>query len=1201
MRAIKSFLRSPWVRTFIGAVMVCVLVWMFGDLVAIGEIRPLGAEWARAVAIAVIMVAWLVSNLVRMLRQQRKDKQLVEAVAAPPTQGELDAAASADEVALLATRLKEAQQALKKSGMAGRFGTALYQQPWYMFIGPPGSGKTTALVNSGLNFPLADKGAVAGVGGTRNCDWWFTDQAVLIDTAGRYTTQDSQAAVDSASWLGFLGLLKKHRPRQPINGVLLAISLSDLSAMKESEQAEHARTIRNRLRELHEQLGVRMPVYVMFTKADLIAGFIEFYDSLGKEEREQVWGMTFPLDDGKDPGAAAVTRFGTEYDALLQRLTDRMLERVHQEPDIQRRALIYGFPQQMASLRETAQDFLTAIFQPSRLETPALLRGVYFSSGTQNGMPMDRLLGAMASNFGLQRQAVTAFSGQGRSYFLTRLMKEVVFLESGLVGLDPRLEKRNRWIWGGAYAAAALLLVAMTGAWFNSWLGNRDMIAAAQLGVNNYEAQLAILRQNPAPATELPPVLPALATLRGLPGGYEQREAGAPLGLTFGLWQGSRLGSGAQSGYRHGLNMLLLPRLLARVETQLRNNIGNADYLYNALKVYLILGRRGPLDAALVTDWIAADVDQALAEDEPARAAVLAHVTALLEEPVAEVPLDGLLIEQVRSVLRQVPLAQRSYQRILTSQPVRRLREWRIGDAAGPAANRVFVLRSGRPLSTGIPGIYTYNGYRTVFLPVLPEILQDVAEATWVLGSGDEISVTDLRRISQLRRDVQALYFEDYIRRWDAVLADVQMRPFQTMSDGLDVLNTLSGPVSPFRNLLKAIAAETHLVRAEEGAGPGGAAGRAARNLQATTRLEVLYGLSYRQRQAAEALRAAFVTEDTRTPDPAIRVDEHFKRLRDFVGTTEQPGELEQVVAKLLQLYQGFSQAAAGGGAGLLSAAAGGGGGAAAGGSLPSQLQTLARTLPAPIDNMVAATARSSASVTASGARAQIAENWRSNIAPFCATALNNRYPFSSGSPIDVPIDDFTRLLGPGGMVDSFFTQNLRPFVDTVSRPWRWQSVDNAQLGFSADSLVQFQRAADIRDGLFAGGPAMVVRFELLPVSLDPAIAQVSLDMDGQQLSYAHGPQQPVRMQWPGPGGRNQVRLTMTPTAGAPTIVERTGPWALYRLLDTARVASDGQPDRFTVTFNAGGRSAVFRLTASSVMNPFTMTAMRQFRCPAGL
>jgi type VI secretion system protein ImpL len=1196
VKKVLSILASRWVLTFVCALVISLLVWFFGDLIAIGESRPLESPGTRLIVVGLVFLIWLLNNGLRSWRQYQKDQKLVAAVAPPPTQAELDAAASAEEVTLLATRLKEAQQALKKAGMAGRFGTRLYQQPWYMFIGPPGSGKTTALVNSGLNFPLADKGAVQGVGGTRNCDWWFTDQAVLIDTAGRYTTQDSHAPVDAAAWAGFLALLKKHRPRQPVNGVLLAISLSDLAAMPEAEQAEHARTLRARVRELHEQLGVRIPVYVMFTKADLIAGFVEFFDSLGKEEREQVWGMTFPLDEGKDPAAAAVTRFGAEYDALLQRLTDRMVERLHQEPDQRRRALIFGFPQQMASLRDTAQQFLTEIFQPSRLETPALLRGVYFTSGTQNGMPLDRLLGAMAGNFGLPRQAVTAFSGQGRSYFLNRLMKDVVFLESGLVGLDARLEKRNRMIWISAYAAAAVALLGMTGLWFNSWLGNRDMIAAAQQGLDRYETQLATLRQSTAPAAELTPAMPPLATLRNLSGGYALRNTATPVSLTFGLWQGKRLSAEGRAAYRHGLNTLLLPRLLAYIETRMRANIADPDYLYPALKSYLILGRQGALDAEFVANWLTTELTRTMPDQEEERTALEAHLAALLEEPVEAVSLDTSLIEQVRGVLRQVPLAQRSYQRIMASAPVQSLPDWRISDAAGPAASRVFELRSGRPLTSGVEGVFTYKGYHDTFVPLMPEILQDVLETSWVLGGRDEISATDIRRISALRRDIQALYLEDYIRRWDALLADVQMRQFQTVSDGLDVLNTLSGPVSPFRNLLQAIVTEVNLTRKDEAAET---AGRAATALRSPIERELLKPLNTRQRQIVNALRGAFRAEDTRATDPAQRVDDHFKRLRDFVGTPQRPGEMEQVIAKMLQLYQGFSQAASGGGAGLLSAASGGG--AAAGGSLPSQLQTLARTLPAPIDNMVAATARSSATVTASGARAQIAEAWRSSVAPFCQTALNNRYPFVGSSAVDVPLDDFSRLFGPGGLIESFFNQNLRPFVDTAVRPWRWRSVDNAQLGLSADSLIQFQRAAEIRDGLFASGPNMVAKFELLPVSLDPAIAQISLDLDGQQLSYAHGPQQPQRLQWPGPGGRNQVRLTITPTAGPSTIVERTGPWAFYRLLDSARVVSDGQPDRFTVTFSGGGGTAVFRLTASSVMNPFSMTAMRQFRCPAGL
>ena len=113
----------------------------------------------------------------------------------------------------------------------GKGGDVLYDLPWYVIIGPPGAGKTTALINSGLKFPLARGGtpeAVAGVGGTRYCDWWFTEEAVLIDTAGRYTTQDSDPKGDRKSWLSFLDLLKKNRPKQPINGVLVAISVEDL-------------------------------------------------------------------------------------------------------------------------------------------------------------------------------------------------------------------------------------------------------------------------------------------------------------------------------------------------------------------------------------------------------------------------------------------------------------------------------------------------------------------------------------------------------------------------------------------------------------------------------------------------------------------------------------------------------------------------------------------------------------------------------------------------------------------------------------------------------------------------------------------------------------------------------------------------------------------------------------------------------------
>jgi type VI secretion system protein ImpL len=1205
----RTLLRSRWFRSGIGFVGLAVIIWFLGPLIGIGQAHPLDSDIVRMIVIGLLAVLWVVINLVQMLQAARHEKDLIDDVAkAEPNEV---ATASAAELDVLAKRLREALHTLKRAKLGG--GKKLYQLPWYMFIGPPGAGKTTALANCGLRFPLAETdgpGAIAGVGGTANCEWWFTDEAVMIDTAGRYTTQDSHKPVDEAAWQGFLRLLKRHRGRQPLNGVLLTISLADLSTLDDARRGEHARAMRKRVAELTDILGVRIPIYVLLTKADLLAGFSEFFDNMSREEREQVWGTTLPLDDGKSAGGA-VANFAPAFDALLGRLNERMLERVDQETDLQRRRLIFGFPQQIASLRDTIADFLADIFKPSKLEARPLLRGVYFTSGTQDGTPIDRLLGGMAQQFGLPRQTVTAFSGTGRSYFLARLIREVVFGEAGLVSTDPKLEARARWTYRAAYGGAALCLVLLSAFWTVSFIGNQGMIADAHATAARYREEVRVLVGRGAQDTDLQAILPPLDSLRNFRGGYADREAAPPLTLTFGLYQGTKITTAAVDAYARALNAFLLPRMLARLEGQLQAHLDKPDFLYEALKVYLILGRQGPMDADLVQHWMQLDLNANFPGDENAdlRGKLADHLAAMLERPLAAVPLDGDLISRVRGLLTQEPLAVYSYNRMLRSHRARELPEWTVGDNAGAEASRVLTLRSHRPLSAGVSGIFTHSGYHSVFLPLLSTVTQDITEDGWVLGLPDRGISATLSATTKLRRDVLGLYLDDYTRQWDALIADVALKPFANLASAVDELNLLSAPDSPLRNILQSLDSQTQLSRAgatsAAAAQAQSAATKVASRAAGLAGVEARAGLTSQENEIANALGEAFGADQGGKPvDPASRVDAHFAWIHDFVaGKDGQPPELDAALVKIQAMYQNFNQVAgaANPGAALLQQAAGGGGGTGGGGSPAAQLATMTKTLPKPIAAMLQTVSESGSAVASNGASQSLSDAWKSKVLPLCQAAFN-RYPFVAASSADVPLDDFAHLLGPGGLMDAFFNDNLKSLVDTTQTPWRWQSADHASLGLSQETLVEFQRAAAIRDALYPGGTQMQVRFQLVPVALDSKLARATLDIAGHAMTYDHGPTQSAGFTWPAADGRTLVRVTLTSAAGGgETVIEKDGPWSLLRLLDASRVIPSGEPDQFKLIFSAGSATATFQVNASSVRNPFTLGAFRAFRCPAHL
>src|SRR3954463_5488429 len=405
---------------------IAALIFLVGPLVSIHGYYPLQTMIGREIAI--LAVGALFASV--MSFQWRRRKKAAAKIAA----GIAAADKPEDDTGVLKDKMKDALATLKSA--SGGKGAFLYFLPWYVLIGPPGSGKTTALVNSGLKFPLsggATPAAIAGLGGTRYCDWWFTEEAVLIDTAGRYTTQDSDAKSDKQSWFSFLDLLKKNRPRQPINGVIVAISVEDLLTLPAAEVTAHANAVRARLLDLHQRLKVDFPVYALFTKTDLVAGFTEYFSYLNEAGRRQEWGATFQTASKKKNLVGEVPN---EFDKLLEWLSEEAIDRLQEEPSPNYRVSLFGFPTQMARLKHAVFDFLNQIFEPTRYHVNATLRGFYFTSGTQQGTPIDQLIGSLSKTFGAENVAPTAYSGLGKSFFLHDLILKVVIGEAAWVTTD---------------------------------------------------------------------------------------------------------------------------------------------------------------------------------------------------------------------------------------------------------------------------------------------------------------------------------------------------------------------------------------------------------------------------------------------------------------------------------------------------------------------------------------------------------------------------------------------------------------------------------------------------------------------------------------------------------------------------------------------------------------------------------------------
>jgi type VI secretion system protein ImpL len=636
----------------------------------------------------------------------------------------------------------------------------------------------------------------------------------------------------------------------------------------------------------------------------------------------------------------------------------------------------------------------------------------------------------------------------------------------------------------------------------------------------------------------------------------------------------------------------MLPRIILSLEEQLRKRGNNSDYLYEALKVYLMFDDREHFDAHTVKAWMLLQWQLTLPvpEQAQARQALANHLEALLEiMPMPpSLPLDDALVRSVRDELLRLPLAERVYSRLKrTSLDVSVVSPLKLDRELGSDASLLFVRRSGEPLSTEIPALFTYEGYHKLFLKEHLKIANRLLEEKWILGPELE-RLSGRTDLGALSTRVQELYYDEYIQVWEALLADVRIVPLRNLRQAVEVLNLLSSKRSPLLSYLKLIQQQTQLAqlpgavqKAAEQAGKGAGS--------ITERLAAI--LQVRQQEE----KPSRPEEILGTP-----VDRHFAKLNRLLqsGEGEAPA-LQEPLALLNDLYayvNGLAMSRRS--SRVLDAARETGGG-----SVIGRLRLEAKRQSEPLTGMLNTLALECANLAVSKVREQMNAVWTTQLRPFYQRSLARRYPLDPSSKIEATINDFGRFFGPGGMMESFFDTYLKDFVDTSSRIWRWNAAGSRTLGIPTSTLLQFQRAAIIRDAFFEGGASSpLIHFEVKPLNMDTTIRQITLLIADQRVTYNHGPTRWSRLVWPDDSGISDTKVLLAPPAGdLPSGISEDGPWGWFRMLDRAQTSTTNSPETIEVKFDVGGRKARFQLRASGALNPFMLKEIVEFQCPTRL
>lgn len=1168
---VRSFLVSRGGLILIGLVLVALLIWFAGPLMGLKTVS------SRVWLLVILASLLLLILLVKWVIDRRRGKQLEQDIEESAFLGTRPDRES--EIAILRKQMHDAISALKSSELvSARTGSAaLYALPWYLLIGPPGVGKSSILRSSNLNFPYSkhDPRGIQGAGGTRNCDWWFSDQAIFLDTAGRYVTEED----DRVEWLAFLEMLRTNRSKQPINGVVVAVSIADLLTCESSAILENAKIVRDRIDELVVKLGIVFPVYLFFTKSDLVKGFASYFDDLSEKECEQVWGSSMLALDPNDKREIGDI-FEAEFDALYARLCAHRMLKISLQRELGVKAEIMDMPNQFRAASERLAEFVHQVFKKSPYKENPIFGGFFFTSAAQVGTPIHLLPGSGMKTFGVSPNAVAYSSEKAqKAYFIHSLLREVVLPNSKQVVLNRRMTNRASFL--KRLSIVVALIVAITGIMMLNSAYQNQLLRIEDAKDSSKDLARAVNSKRP----NIESAMKSVYSYYNATGDLWGDEAGSgfltPSGLQDPLGQNFLL----------GMQTVFLTPVAEMVEADLNNYSRNItphvdanavpdDFsddpssqrsrrtatAYDELKLYLYLSSPDIVDPSPYIEtftniWIDALKKNGVKVKELDKA----RLTSMLAYYVRQMrasdrsqsyaktwTADKSLVANVRAVINLQPSSERLYAE-MRDVGSRNLEPLDLASLVNGAPRGALISRN------SIPGIYTRHGWETFVLPYLEKTIDESLRTDWVLGNtaaSSEIPTGEMR--AQLVHQIRQMYFVDYANQWFSMLATISARRFDSLHEASSELQNVTGDNSPILELLKTTNYNANISGAEELKLP-------FKNLLRITDEAIsgkennwfdsyLKSLTAVQKDIARLSSSSDVPRDTRSF--AVKLldgDSDSELYRSWLVTNQLLEDADTRTA-----------------------------------------QSVANLLRAPIRNVwgtIIAVSQKNLELT-----------WKDKTLFAFNETLRNRYPFAADGR-DASMNDVADFFKPtGGAFWAFVNEEMGPFVERKGNTWESRKWLGVGLDFNPEFLLALERTNGISNGLFKRGesnPEIV--FSVYPYP-NSAMSESVLNIDGAESRYRNGPQEWQNFTWPGQNPGARVRgLRIGNLAGGELVTD--GPWALFRLLEKAQISSN-QGDTFVATWslldsNRQRLNVSFKIRPDRSASLFQTGMLQGYRLPA--